>query len=39
MRNNESLILIFSWKIKQALAALLSEQRQCYETVLFSLPL
>lgn len=35
MHNNESLILIFGRNIKQAQRALLSEQRQHYNTSLF----
>lgn len=34
MHNNESLIFIFSWKIKQALGVLLSEQSQYYKALL-----
>lgn len=34
MHNNESLIFIFSWKIKQALGVLLSEQSQYYKPFL-----
>lgn len=39
MHNNESFIFIFSWKIKQALGVLLSEQSQYYNPLLVLLPL